>query len=645
MVSIRFAALVCLLSVLNVSLAQTLVMPHLPTDNTLWRSMLQADNTGAAAVGMDVTLYDEGEQVLNQRFTVEAGAEVQIDLSELAPGASFGRVARDDDSLHVRLSYAFRQSGGVAEFALTETTASRLGFFFSDFAGSIAWKGIGLANTADQTASVQLTAWGGGNVLGQTTLELPANSRTRGLHTEWFPDVPFADIKKIIAASEQGGLAGVSISGSGDSSQLLFGLAEALLADEEPFTIAYPAAPVATIFDGRVVDADYWSEDAKILSAGLGFCDIVGLPFDTLTEDLVRQTGGAWLSDLVCGADENPVFTSSVLEAGLRAGYVARTPFGPFKDGALAPDGLPVVFSWPLDTSTINITDIRVTLNTGEVVMPDAASPWPNIEENERNIVVIFGEFGNRKPSSDPESRFPVRVEVVADDNPLMLVNPNGERVSAVGLSWENTGSPYDANNGPRLVGAKLNRIDSGVAGEGIANPVSNLIVPPNDAFQLYGGGDFRIRILTSGGFSPDGVRGVLPTDYERFFRIHARGVDGETVLLEQTDVDYALEGGTLRVVGLSDLGRPEGSGVVYSECYQEDRDNYIDIILVGDEAAARTIEFVEIPSLAGGYGAFYNPGGPGTTPFPEVTYTAPGPPDLEPVIIALDNPMRVTLQ
>jgi hypothetical protein len=97
--------------------------------------------------------------------------------------------------------------------------------------------------------------------------------------------------------------------------------------------------------------------------------------------------------------------------------------------------------------------------------------------------------------------------------------------------------------------------------------------------------------------------------------------------------------------VGLSDLGKvrdPE-EGVNYDGCYAEDRDNYIDIILVGDEAAARNVTFVEIPSLEGGYRAFFNPGGPGPEPFEGVRYAAPGPPDLEPVAIALDDPMRVS--
>ena len=98
-------------------------------------------------------------------------------------------------------------------------------------------------------------------------------------------------------------------------------------------------------------------------------------------------------------------------------------------------------------------------------------------------------------------------------------------------------------------------------------------------------------------------------------------------------------------MLGLADLGQSfdPDAGIYYDDCYNEDRDNYIDIILTGDEAAARNVTFVEIPALEGGYSAFFNPGGPGPEPFDGVRYTAPGPADLEPVIIALDDPMRVS--
>jgi hypothetical protein len=132
---------------------------------------------------------------------------------------------------------------------------------------------------------------------------------------------------------------------------------------------------------------------------------------------------------------------------------------------------------------------------------------------------------------------------------------------------------------------------------------------------------------------------------FEDFFRVHVRGVDGKTVVMDKTNVDYQVAGGTLRVIGLSDLGKAANAddGIHYDDCYQEDRDNQIDIILAGDATAARNVENVEIPSLDGDYRAFYNPGGPGPEPFQDVHYTAPGPQDLEPVTIALDDPMRVS--
>jgi hypothetical protein len=302
------------------------------------------------------------------------------------------------------------------------------------------------------------------------------------------------------------------------------------------------------------------------------------------------------------------------------------------------------VFSWPVASETVDISDFQFTLNNGDVVFANSIGMWPNWELNERNTVVVFGDFGNRGLSSEADAVFPVRLDIVEDDTPLLLIGPGGQEFNAVGLSWETDSTPYDA--GPVLVGAKLNFVGEEPIGESGLQMVGTVIgMMPNDEFSLYGGGDFRIRVLTTGGFSPDGVTGLQPNMYEDFFRVHVTGADGETVLLEEVGVDYKVAGGTLRVVGLSDLGQKENpdEGIYYDDCYAEDRDNYIDIILVGDEEAARNVTYVEIPSLEGGYRAFYNPGGPGPEPFEGVRYTAPGPPDLEPVIIALDDPMRVS--
>ena len=390
------------------------------------------------------------------------------------------------------------------------------------------------------------------------------------------------------------------------------------------------------LFDGALKEADYWSDEPVILSAGMGFEGIIGWP--EVNEETVREAEGSWYGSVMCTNGEVPpagAYTSTVSTAGIELFY---------KGTAEDDDGLPIVFSWPVATETVDITDFQFTLNTGEIVFPNSAGMLPNWELNERNTVVVFGDFGNRGLSSEEGAIFPVRLDIVKDETPLLLVGPNGQEFNAVGLSWETDTSPYDS--GPKLVGAKLNHVGNEALGEGGLGFGTRSGVLPNDELSLYDESDFRIRVLTTGGFSPDGITGLTPTMFEDFFRIHAKGSNGEVVLLEKVGQEYLVAGGTLRIVGLSDLGQKENpdEGIFYDDCYAEDRDNYIDIILVGDEAAARNITHVEIPSLEGGYSAFYNPGGPGPEPFDGVRYTAPGPADLEPVINALDNPMRINL-
>jgi len=204
--------------------------------------------------------------------------------------------------------------------------------------------------------------------------------------------------------------------------------------------------------------------------------------------------------------------------------------------------------------------------------------------------------------SSESDARYPTKVEFVGE---VILLGPNGQEFNAQGLYKENFYSPYDENRGPFLVGAKLNYCDPNVA-DGASNNLLNQQQPPNHEYALYGDilaeaeangkVSCRLRVLTTGGFSPDGIRPLLPTDYESFFRVHATGADGSTVWLEEENVDYDVQGGKLRVIGLSDLGGKEGeNGIVYDDCYAEDGDNYIDIILVGDDAAMRNVTHIEI--------------------------------------------------
>ena len=395
----------------------------------------------------------------------------------------------------------------------------------------------------------------------------------------------------------------------------------------------------AAMYDGKLIDADYWDSEARILSAGFGFDGIIGSEAED--QQTTIDAGGAWDSTLVCAKDGGPTDadrSSLVLESSL-------PKIALIDEGANTQyvDGTPVVFSWPVRTDSLRPSQFRFTLNTGEEVTATAITMTPNFEYNERNTVVMFTELGNRELPAEAAARFPARLDIVpaSDGTELMLAGPDGD-VSATSLSFETENTPYAS--GPTLVGAKLNRIDGVPKGEGPVdkNGEANM---PNDERTLFSTeGDFRLRMLTTGGFSPDGVRGVLPTDFITFFRIHATGPDGSDVIIDKTNVPFVVAGGSLRVIGISDLGKAESQTdqIFFDDCYSEDRDNYLDIILAGEEGAARRITGLEIPSLDGGYSAFYNPGGPGQSPTEGVAYTAPGPATLQPVTIALDDPMRI---
>jgi hypothetical protein len=405
-------------------------------------------------------------------------------------------------------------------------------------------------------------------------------------------------------------------------------------------TAAAPTATYLLLKQDILINADLWEAQPRMIAAGLGFTGIIGvsgLDVDqpTLSESLVRAVGGTWNS-VTCLAGNAPglgAFTSAVTPEG-----VANLYGFPVYNS----DGLPVEFSWPIRPSTLDPKDFVVILNDGSRITPEVCSIAPNSDFNERAVAVLFGKFGNRLAPDNPLALYPRRIEVVEDATPLQLVGPNNTFASAVGFGADSRGTPYTdpsvdpaQRGGPILVGAKLTVMSS--VGDGAPSFLRG--TTPNDGIALYGGrAQYRLRVLTSGGFSPDGVRGMYPTEFSRYFRLRAATSGGEVELTE-TGVDYSLDGHIVRVVGLAELGLAADS---YDECYTEDQDNQIDIVLSGDEAGMRLITHVEVPSVAP-YSALYNPGGPGNRPTPQVRYSAPSPPHEVAVLMAIDDPMTVT--
>jgi hypothetical protein len=401
---------------------------------------------------------------------------------------------------------------------------------------------------------------------------------------------------------------------------------------------APPNPLYVSLMQDQLTSADYWENEPRILGAGLGFTDIIGVP-DLDSSDLDTQragtvaAGGAWnvvVTTMTSIAQR--AYTSAIGPNGVTSGYGWPVQFC---------DGLPIEFSWPVRPTTVQGSDFVVHLNDGSTVQPLVASIQPNFEYNERSTVVVFGEFGNRLAPDQPGARYPVLFEIVDDGTPLQLVGPGGRVVSAVGFTYGNGVDPntaYNPGRGPTLVAAKLSRMST----DGEGGPPAFNGQMPNDGVALYGdAAQYRLRVLTTGGFSPDGVKSVFPTEFERFFRVQAIDAAGREHWIDEAGRPYAIDGGSLTVVGLADLGVAQDG---YDDGYVEDHDNQIDIVLSGDEAAVRAIRMVEIPA-SGGYSPFYNPGGPGNDPTPGTVYSEPGPLTQQPVTMALDDPMTVTWQ
>lgn len=407
----------------------------------------------------------------------------------------------------------------------------------------------------------------------------------------------------------------------------------------------YPTKTSQLLKQNVLVGADMWSWKPRMLAGGMGFDSILGVPGldgdPTLEEarQSVLDVNGAWLDDLQCSATPALAdYSSAASTSGIAFAYGWPVEFG---------DGMPLEFSWPILPGSVDATDFLVTKSNGETVVPEVAALNPNFEYNERSTVVLVGDFGNSLPASDPNQVFPTRIEVVAgDDTPLTLVGRNRKgkirKVSAVGMYSAPTRSPYDSYSkpserpGPRLTGAKLTTMST----LGESAPAIFATSMPNHGEALYGKrAKFRLRMLTTGGFSPDGIRGVRPNEFERYFQLIARAPGGRKVVIRKQGRTYRIGKGWLRVVGLAELGKKQSS---YDQCYLEDHDNQIDVILNGTPDAVRRIRLLRLPGT-GKYSPMYNPGGPGTTPQPGVRYTAPSPPINQPVTVDLKNRMQVT--
>jgi hypothetical protein len=362
---------------------------------------------------------------------------------------------------------------------------------------------------------------------------------------------------------------------------------------------AVTTAVSSTVSTSIILGADYFATTPAIMTANYGFEGYMGVPN-------LNGTGSAAQAAAYAGNISYEKIDPS-LQAASRAYYsaISTQSFASiYGVSATAGDTIPVVFSHPIWPPSVTPAAFQITMNTGDVITPLVASFLPNTEYNERQTVVLTGYWGNRILPGNPGAEYPVTVSIVSAPTELKFVTPLG-LVSAVGLSIESK-NPYVSGNGPRVLAAKLNIYSS----LGESNPKWLNASYANSGSDLFGSdAQYRLRVYTSAGFSPDGISSILPTDFSKFFILAATDSSDNVVQITQAGVSYTIPGfGNLKVLGIADTGPLQSS---YNLAYVEDHDNQYDIILSGDAAAVARLTTIRMPS-SGAYSPVFNPGGPG---------------------------------
>ena len=399
------------------------------------------------------------------------------------------------------------------------------------------------------------------------------------------------------------------------------------------------ASPYEKLHRDIIINADIYgkSRRPRILAADYGFEGILGIPGLQTVDDIDKAyiAGAGVINDLI-DVEDVPLrnITSGVSNIGLMAsGYSDSQITETYMDA------LPIEFSHPVLPSSLDPKNFVLKLNTGRTVTPLYAALNPNYEFNERQTVVITGYFGNRKSSDSSNAEYPVKLKIVDSKNPLKLVTSNG-LFEATGLSKKSR-NPYNSYNGPRLVAAKLSKLS--LAGDYAPDGFDNAI--KNHGVEYYGNNKklYRLRLFTSGGFSPDGVSGFLSDEFSKYFKIRAVRPNGGMWKISSSDRYYRVNGGRIKILGIADLG--QGKEAENEFTYSEDHDNQLDIIIkASSRRAAASLKQVILPDpRLGTHSPIYTPGGPGSSPAIATTFTEPSGGQVLNIENAINSPYTVS--
>jgi hypothetical protein len=181
------------------------------------------------------------------------------------------------------------------------------------------------------------------------------------------------------------------------------------------------------------------------------------------------------------------------LDNGLPGGLLAGQP-------GLWIDGMPVNFRFPLDSSSLSVTDFEVVDSDGNIHIPMNAVLSPANEDGENRTVLLLGEFGTAVTNP------PVEVRVVGDLFTIDTLPEESAYSQIINLNGMTTTNIIPLADGPSLffaqrIDGNLNECNSGtqtiqVAWDGGITPYISGDTE-SDLFQYYIGYSDSSGVLT----------------------------------------------------------------------------------------------------------------------------------------------------
>lgn len=189
-------------------------IPHIPENRAYWDAYLVLDNLADESAVCHLVLTFQSETMLEQPLTLEPGEHRVIPVfSAIETPVDSGVLTDCPSTIAGRISYVFRETGGMAEFRLYNNQSSAVMFGFPDADDPlISWRGLALQNTSNISQAVVLKAFRDGTEVDRELVRILPGHRFVSTLDSLFPLSAPAGIDRIMALGTAN-LTGLNISG------------------------------------------------------------------------------------------------------------------------------------------------------------------------------------------------------------------------------------------------------------------------------------------------------------------------------------------------------------------------------------------------------------------------------------------------